>query len=255
MAETPAAHESDSDDRSSDSMGPSSAGWASLVKDSPATAGWPQLWPRSYSPGDLLHGNPATSTARELLGDALLSNVCADPACLSSPRHLRRETAARLSPRRASKSGSQSSREANQPANLLEGAQEGTDPAAASASPVTFDAAEQGAGDPGLVTASAGRPEGLRHADQCEARQDAAVQRQLISMGLISPSKSSNIDVHDIEEAGSSAREMPNLQAAEGFRDACEKEMPAGGLLETGYPLVAAALSPDGRLPISPLLV
>ena len=51
MAETPASYDSDSDDRSSDSMGPSSAGWASLVKDSPAAAWLPSL--AATSPKDL----------------------------------------------------------------------------------------------------------------------------------------------------------------------------------------------------------
>lgn len=236
VAETPdAAGDRDSDDRSSDSMGPSSAGWASLVKDTPAVASLPQLWPSS--PRDLFQDGTAAMQSGEVLlqrNDRATSRRAA-AELLDGPARIPDSEDFLLKPRSGSK------------------------PSADVIDLTTSQASQARSSSQPLEPQSRSDRERAKYPDfrsqQRESHsyedQPGGMEEQLISMGLVSPA-SDNGKITSPEQRH--PLEANEAEGTDGITHISTNSDPrtadqsaVGGLLHLGATVVTAATSLCGR--------
>lgn len=240
MAETPVGYESDSDGRSSDSMGPSSAGWASLVKDTPSVAWLPCT--AAASPKDLFPCAAVPASAVVTLQPPLSSYHHWKMVDRASDSH-QLEDAKQGSEARGRSAERRAGLE--EPSHYPAGADglesrsvnEGQQEAARSAA---LDSDPQEANG-GLISPS------LRGDKELSQDQEEA----LINAGLLSPASQNNRQ--DVRDAAERSVAFPQSKAllpktavhADALQDPGQN--PVGGLLNLGAPVMAAASSSCGR--------
>ena len=250
MAETPAGGESDSDDRSSDSMGPSSAGWASLVKDSPAAAWLPSL--AATSPKDLLTWTGVSSSL------AVPQQPPFEGACHGLPA-----ACASYAQRRRSEDGKKSAADARQQKSDIVADGRSAGVAETNGLPDTHaqtdslksrarSHCQQAAVGSGLapdhqeaspMSARVRTSSGVGEREKLRNQQDA-----LVDAGLLSPaSEVSSREKGNAPEPSIACPKYAEISGAAAASLPVAGQHLAGGLLDFGSPVVAAAVSPCNR--------